>query len=96
MTSYEVSYHIKIRNMIVEPLLVIYIRLQYQNLIRFLELAATNCPNLKYFRLITKEYKDAKNPDQQETNLGQIKGDLERRNVTVCIKYKDSLHDRKI
>lgn len=69
---------------------------QYQNLIRFLELAATNCPNLKYFRLITKEYKDAKNPDQQETNLGQIKGDLERRNVTVYIKYEDSLHDRKI
>ncbi|XP_032575051.1 MIT domain-containing protein 1 isoform X2 [Drosophila sechellia] len=38
---------------------------QYHNLVRFLELAATNCPNLKYFRLITKEYQDAKNPDQQ-------------------------------
>ncbi|XP_039486109.1 MIT domain-containing protein 1 [Drosophila santomea] len=69
---------------------------QYQNLVRFLELAATNCPNLKYFRLITKEYQDAKNPDQQSTNLGQIKADLDRRNVAVSIKYEDSLHDRKI
>ncbi|XP_017019392.1 MIT domain-containing protein 1 [Drosophila kikkawai] len=69
---------------------------QYQNLVRFLELAVTNCPNLKYFRLVTKEYQDSKNPDQQRTNLGQIKADLERRNISVSIKYEDSLHDRKI
>jgi len=79
-----------------QPTTILLNLLQYQNLVRFLELAATNCPNLKYFRLITKEYQDAKNPDQQRTNLGQIKGDLERRNITVAIKYEDSLHDRKI
>ncbi|KAH8378876.1 hypothetical protein KR009_001857 [Drosophila setifemur] len=69
---------------------------QYQNLVRFLELAVTNCPNLKYFRLVTKEYQDTRNPDQQRTNLGQIQADLERRNISVSIKYEDSLHDRKI
>ncbi|KAH8317188.1 hypothetical protein KR074_000702 [Drosophila pseudoananassae] len=69
---------------------------QYQNLVRFLELAITNCPNLKYFRLITKEAQDPKYPDQQKTNLGQIRADLERRHIAVSIKYEDSLHDRKI
>ncbi|XP_001352426.3 MIT domain-containing protein 1 [Drosophila pseudoobscura] len=69
---------------------------QYQNLIRFLELAITNCKNLKYFRLITKEYSDPKNPDQQKTNLGQIRADLERRYIVVSIKYEDTLHDRRI
>ncbi|EDW33098.1 GL16059 [Drosophila persimilis] len=68
----------------------------YQNLIRFLELAITNCKNLKYFRLITKEYSDPKNPDQQKTNLGQIRADLERRYIVVSIKYEDTLHDRRI
>lgn len=72
------------------------IKLQYSNLVRFLELAITNCPNLKYFRLITKEAQDPKYPDQQKTNLGQIRADLERRNIAVSIKYEDSLHDRKI
>ncbi|KAH8365598.1 hypothetical protein KR093_002489 [Drosophila rubida] len=67
---------------------------QYQNLIRFLELAVTNCSQLKYIRLITKQ--DATNVDQQRTNLGQIKADLERRNVAFHIKYEDSLHDRRI
>lgn len=69
---------------------------QYANLVRFLELAITNCPNLKYFRLITKEAQDPKYTDNQKTNLGQIKADLERRNIAVSIKYEDSLHDRKI
>ncbi|XP_034107003.1 MIT domain-containing protein 1 isoform X1 [Drosophila albomicans] len=67
---------------------------QYQNLIRFLELAVTNCSEFKYLRLITKQ--DTANVDQQRTNLGQIKADLERRNVAFNIKYEDSLHDRKI
>ncbi|KAH8303848.1 hypothetical protein KR018_012110 [Drosophila ironensis] len=69
---------------------------QYQNFVRFLELAVSNCPNLRYIRLVTKEYQDPKNPDQQRTNLGQIKADLERRSITLSVKYEDSLHDRKI
>lgn len=68
--------------------------LQYQNFIRFLELAVTNCEHLKYCRLITK--KDSINFEQQKTNMGQIRADLERRNITFYIKYEDSLHDRKI
>ncbi|ALC44827.1 CG14985 [Drosophila busckii] len=67
---------------------------QFQNLIRFLELAVTNCPNFKYIRLITKE--DTKNLDQQKTNIGQIKADLERRKIAFFIKYEETLHDRKI
>ncbi|XP_017864397.1 PREDICTED: MIT domain-containing protein 1 [Drosophila arizonae] len=67
---------------------------QFQNLIRFLELAVTNCKHLKYIRLITK--KDTNNLDQQKTNLGQIKADLERRQIAFYIKYEDTLHDRKI
>lgn len=54
----------------------------------------TNCKHLKYIRLITK--KDANNLDQQKTNLGQIKADLERRQIAFYIKYEDTLHDRKI
>ncbi|XP_030380266.1 MIT domain-containing protein 1 [Scaptodrosophila lebanonensis] len=67
---------------------------QYQNLVRFLELAATNCSNLKYFRLVTKE--DPKDIEQQKTNFGQIRSDLKNRNITFCVKYEDTLHDRKI
>ncbi|XP_064539280.1 MIT domain-containing protein 1 [Drosophila montana] len=67
---------------------------QYQNLVRFLELAVTNCKQLKYVRLVTK--KDAANVDQQSTNIGQIKADLERRQISFYIKFEDTLHDRKI
>ncbi|XP_068148556.1 MIT domain-containing protein 1 [Drosophila tropicalis] len=67
---------------------------QYQNLVRFLELTAVKCKNMKYFRLVTKE--DTKNLDQQKTNIGQIKADLERRNITCSVKYEESLHDRRI
>ncbi|EDV95563.1 MIT domain-containing protein 1 [Drosophila grimshawi] len=67
---------------------------QYQNLIRFLELAVTNCKDLKYLLLVTK--KDVEDFDKQRTNMGQIKADLERRQITLYIKYEDTLHDRKI
>ncbi|KAL7733657.1 hypothetical protein ACLKA6_005106 [Drosophila palustris] len=60
---------------------------QYQNLIRFLELAVTNCTQLKYFRLITK--KDTVNHDQQKSNMGQIKADLERRHIAFYINLSN-------
>ncbi|KAH8416285.1 hypothetical protein KR222_003204 [Zaprionus bogoriensis] len=66
----------------------------YHNLVRFLELAVTNCAHFKYFRLLTK--KDTANSEQQQNNLAQIRSDLERRGIVFYVKFEDSLHDRKI
>ncbi|EDW50394.1 GM14605 [Drosophila sechellia] len=49
---------------------------QYHNLVRFLELAATNWPNLKYFRLITKRVPGCKESGSAGNNLEQIKRGL--------------------
>uniref|UniRef100_T1PJ68 Microtubule interacting and transport protein n=1 Tax=Musca domestica TaxID=7370 RepID=T1PJ68_MUSDO len=69
-------------------------RYQFQNFVVLLELAAKQCKNLKYVRLVTKP--DPKNTAEQNSILNLIKTDLQGRNITLSIKYETTLHDRKI
>lgn len=66
----------------------------FQNLVTFLELLVKNCRNLKYVRVVTKT--DAKAPENQRNLLEQIRTDMSTRNVTLSIKFEETLHDRKI
>lgn len=68
--------------------------MQFQNLVTFLELLVKNCRNLKYVRVVTKT--DAKAPENQRNLLEQIRTDMSTRNVTLSIKFEETLHDRKI
>lgn len=75
-----------------EPYL--YEKYQFQNLVTFLELLVKNCRHLKYVRVVTKT--DTKAPENQSNVLEQIRADMAKRNVTLSIKFEDTLHDRKI
>ncbi|XP_017466624.1 PREDICTED: MIT domain-containing protein 1-like isoform X1 [Rhagoletis zephyria] len=75
-----------------EPYL--YEKYQFQNFVSFLELLAKNCPYLKYVRLVTKTHSKA--PENQINVIRQITQDLAKRNVTLCTKFVETLHDRKI
>ncbi|XP_017466627.1 PREDICTED: MIT domain-containing protein 1-like isoform X2 [Rhagoletis zephyria] len=67
---------------------------EFQNFVSFLELLAKNCPYLKYVRLVTKTHSKA--PENQINVIRQITQDLAKRNVTLCTKFVETLHDRKI
>ncbi|XP_075161916.1 MIT domain-containing protein 1 isoform X2 [Haematobia irritans] len=69
-------------------------RFQYQNFVAFVELAVKQCIQLTYIRLITKPHPN--DTQAQAAIFKQIKDDLLRRNITLDIKFEQTLHDRKI
>ncbi|XP_075161914.1 MIT domain-containing protein 1 isoform X1 [Haematobia irritans] len=69
-------------------------RYQYQNFVAFVELAVKQCIQLTYIRLITKPHPN--DTQAQAAIFKQIKDDLLRRNITLDIKFEQTLHDRKI
>lgn len=66
---------------------------QVQNLVRFSELAVRKCVNLKKIDLLTtRDFKE----NEQERWLMMIKNDLNKHNVSLSIKFSDTLHDRQV
>ncbi|GJQ73929.1 hypothetical protein Trydic_g18863 [Trypoxylus dichotomus] len=66
---------------------------QCQNFVRFCEVLAKNCKNLKAISLLTT--KEDSNSDQIKW-LGELQYDLQKRDITLVIEYSPTLHDREV
>ena len=72
-----------------------YIRAHHQivNFLRFCELCAKKCANLKSVTLQTTP--DA-NEQEQENKLQELKQSLSLRNISLSWSFSPSLHDREV
>jgi len=64
---------------------------QVYNFLRLCELLVSSCSNLKHIHLLT-----GKDPGNQQEGLQELVQSLKKNNVTLCIEYSSTLHDREI